>query len=349
MKHVTMLAASLLVPLPVFAHHSDAALDMNKTLTLHGTVTEFNLRNPHAYFTVETTDERGQTVDWSVQMASAITLSRRGWTRDSLALGETVTVAVHPARDGRAYAIMVSVEKENGTMLPTVGGGSRRYASAGGDAPHATSIAGKWIVDRSSLGPNYPGGLDQLMNAELKLTAKGQAAAAAYSQDTEQNDPLLQCRGRPTPSMIVYTDLYPIQIEFDKAKQTATIRSQFFDEVRTVYMDGRSHPPANERTYEGHSIGHWEGDTLVVDTTNFTDHRSPYQNGIPSGAQKHVVERYQLTADGTRMEVEFTLEDPEYIAKPMTHRRTLIYSPDIDMSPFNCNIESTRRYLPQSK
>ena len=86
---------------------------------------------------------------------------------------------------------------------------------------------------------------------------------------------------------------------------------------------------------------------LVVDTANFADNSSPYQNGIPSGAQEHVVERYRLHSDGTRLRVEFTLEDPEYIVGSMTHVRDLVYSPDIDMTPFNCDLEATRRFVPR--
>ena len=100
--------------------------------------------------------------------------------------------------------------------------------------------------------------------------------------------------------------------------------------------------------HEGHSVGHYEGDTLVIDTRNFAYHRSPYQNGTPSGPQKHVVERYRLIDNGARMEAEFTLEDAEYIVGSMTHKRTLLYRPNTDMSPFNCDIESTRRYLPSN-
>ena len=110
-------------------------------------------------------------------------------------------------------------------------------------------------------------------------------------------------------------------------------------------MDGRGHLEGGERILTGHSIGWWDGDVLVVDTRNFADHRSPYQTGVPSGAQKHVVERYRLTQDGTRIVVDFTLEDPEYIATPMTHSRELIYSPDIEMSRFDCDAESTSRFV----
>ncbi len=67
---------------------------------------------------------------------------------------------------------------------------------------------------------------------------------------------------------------------------------------------------------------------------------------MPSGAQKHVVERYELLDGGTHLRLDFTLEDPEYIVGTMTHTRDLAYSPHLQMTPFNCEIESTRRYLP---
>ena len=341
MKHLASFAASFVLAAPAAAHHSDAALDMNSLVTLKGEVTEFSLQNPHAYFSVMTPDAEGHQIEWTVQMASRLTLSRLGWTPQSLTVGEEVTVGLHPARDGKSYGLMVSVEKANGTSLPNVGGSRGSASSNAPVVARAASIEGTWMVDRDSLGDDYPGGLDQLMHRDLVLTDKGKAEEAAFRVE---DDPLLRCVGRPTPGDIVYTDLYPLQIEIND-DDTITIRSQFFDEQRTVYMDGRPHPPASERFHEGHSVGHWEGGTLVVDTANFADHRSPYQNGVPSGARKHVVQRFQLTDGGTRLTVAFTLEDPEFIARPMTHSRKLIYAPQADMSPFNCDLESTRRYL----
>ena len=82
-------------------------------------------------------------------------------------------------------------------------------------------------------------------------------------------------------------------------------------------MDGRGHPDPGERFAMGHSIGWWQDDTLVVDTANFEDHRSPYQIGVPSGGQKHVIERYRLALDGTYMDAMYILEDPEYLARPL--------------------------------
>ena len=337
-QKIICFTAAVIFAGPVMGHHSDAALEMNIVATLEGTVTEYTLRNPHSYFVVETTSEAGETVSWEVQMGSALSMSRRGWTADTLSLGDYVVVGLRPARSGRPYGLLTSLENEG---LPV----SYERLPPPDVEVNTTTLEGVWIVDRASLGPDYPGGLDQLMARQLTLTAKGQAAFSTFNQDSLEN-PELSCITKPTPGGLIYTDIYPLEIEFIEEEEIVMIRVQYFDQERTAYMDGREHPPADERTHEGHSIGEWEGDVLVVDTTNFADDRSPYQNGIPSGAQKHVVERYQLREGGTRMTLQFTLEDPEYIVGFMTHTRDLRYSPHIEMTPFNCDLEATRRYLP---
>jgi len=341
MRSTPILVLGLALVSPVSAHHSDAALNMESVVTMEGTVTELSLRNPHSYFSVETINEAGEAVEWNVQMGSAIASRRRGWTPDTLAVGERVTFSAHPSKNGRPYSLFVSLQNADGVDLPIVTEPeSERTAAA-----RASTLEGRWIVDESSL-VDYPDGFDQLTRRDLTLTEKASVALAAYDDNSIADNPLLSCVGRSTPGPIIYTDLYPMEFVFNDDR-TITIRSQFFDNVRTVYMDGRGHPPPGERYLEGHSIGHWEGDVLVVDTRNFTDHRSPYQNGIPSGAQKHVVERYQLAEDGTRLAVEFTLADSEYIVGSMTHRRELRYVPQMDMEAFDCDLESTQRYMPE--
>ena len=88
MKHsIIIVAAILTAALPVTGHHSDAALDMNTILRFEGVVTEYSMRNPHTYFTVDTISDAGEAVEWTVQMASALTVTRRGWTQDTLSVG----------------------------------------------------------------------------------------------------------------------------------------------------------------------------------------------------------------------------------------------------------------------
>ena len=319
---------------------------MNSVVEFEGTVTEYYWRNPHVYFNVLTTDENGEQREWELQMPSTMTMARMGWTRDSLSAGDQVAVWTHAAVDGRPYGILEVAEKADGTRLPT----SFDYASGTvdpvfdtGENPSTSSLEGMWIADRSKL-TLYPGGFDGFFRAQLVLTEEGAGAQAGYDELSAEN-PESTCIGRPTPAMLVSTTIFPIQIEFNEDAKTIMIRTELYDEERAVYMDGRGHPESGERYVTGHSIGRWEEDVLVVDTRNFTDHRSPYQIGVPSGAQKHVVERYGLSEDGTRIIVEFMLEDPEYLAEPLTHARELLYSPELEISEFGCDPETTRRFV----
>ena len=338
MKRYALFTAVCLAAMPVTGHHSDAGMDVDSILAFEGSVTEFAFRNPHAYVLVDTTAANGDSVEWSLQMGGVNGLTRRGWRADTLTAGDRVAVRVHPAEDGRPYGLLESIEKEGGLGLTPATGAPDRPADAA-----ATSLTGKWRADRSIL-TSYPGGFDGFFHAHLELTEQGAAAQAAYDPLSAEN-PESTCIGRPTPSAFVSSGGYLLEFELDDDNEILFIRSEYFDEERTVYLDGRAHPDADERFATGHSIGRWEGDTLVIDTANFTDHRSPYQIGVPSGPQKHVVERYRLIENGTRMAAEFALEDPEHIAEPLVHSRELIYSPHEEMYRHNCDPESAGRFV----
>lgn len=321
---------------PVSAHHSDAGIDMETIVAFDGTVADFVWRNPHVYVLVEQTGADGEAVEWELQMGPTNVMSRRGWRRDTLQPGEQVSVRAHASLSGRPYGIIESIDKDGGLQLAEPAGGAPADATT-------TTLEGRWIADRSAT-MSYPGGFDGFFNALMTLNDNGRAAQAAYDPLSDEN-PEATCVGRPTPAALVSTSLYLMEIDIREEEQTVILRSEYFDEVRTVYMDGREHPDPSERFATGHSIGWWEGDTLVVDTRNFKDHRSPYQIGVPSGGQKHVVERYRLNEDGAHIDLQFTLDDPEYLAEPMVHGRRLNYSPHMQMYPGACDPEATSRFI----
>jgi hypothetical protein len=337
MKRTSAVIACSILISPAIAHHSDAGVDMNKTVTFEGTIKEFHFTNPHVYFLVEADNPRGQPVEWSIQMGSTIGMTRTGWTRDTLQPGDRVMVTAHPAINGNGYGILAKVDKEGGLGLKP----QAPKVAVATDAT-AKSIEGRWLGKATELD-DYEGGTDGFFKAKLVPTAKGKAAEVAYNPLSAES-PESQCIVRPTPGMFLASHRYPFDIKFNDDK-TITIHSQFWDEVRTVYMDGRGHPKDGKRTNEGHSIGHWEGDTLVVDTTQFADNRSPYETGVPSGAKKHVVERYRLIEGGKKLAVDWMLEDPEYLAAPVTQSLELSYRPDREMIPFTCDKESASRFL----
>lgn len=86
-------------------HHSFSAMfDGSKPLTLTGTVTKVEWANPHVYFYIDVTDGTGKTVNWACETAGTNGLIRRGWRKDSLKVGDKVTVKGYPARNGSNVA-----------------------------------------------------------------------------------------------------------------------------------------------------------------------------------------------------------------------------------------------------
>ena len=136
----------------------------------------------------------------------------------------------------------------------------------------------------------------------------------------------------------------PYLNEIEILDDRVLIRSEFYGVERTIYTDGRGHPAEGPRTIQGHSVGHWEGTSLVVDTRLFADFRVAHGPGVPSGAQKHTVERFELSPDGSDLNIEIHVEDPEFV-EPYTISTTWDYAPDQQMEPFACDSESARAFL----
>lgn len=105
-----LIAALLLgAGVPVVAHHSFAAFDQSREVTVKGRVADFQWTNPHAWLVVKVRTANGPDEEWSFEMISPSVLRRNGWTRNTLKSGDEVTVTANPAKNGARFGLMLAV------------------------------------------------------------------------------------------------------------------------------------------------------------------------------------------------------------------------------------------------
>ncbi len=315
-RHMTTFAAALVLASPVSGHHSDAGYDRETVVAFEAQVSRYVFRNPHVTISVETEGRRGEKVEWEIETGSTPIMQRSGWSQDLLRPGDLVTVRAHPERTGRLRAILSTLETADGRLWSQIE--TEAETTVG-----ASSLAGVWKgVASTSVRRQF---------SQVELTPVAQVARANYDELTD--DPNARCIPDPTPFRISSSNyLSGIQILDDQV----ILRNEFLDVTRTVYMDGRGHPENGDRTTQGHSVGRWENDVLVVDTTLFADFGSGNGAGVPSGSQKHAVERYALSEDGTRALVDIFVEDPEFLAEPFRGRTEMVYVPHLQLYRYDC-------------
>jgi len=113
----TAFAIALVAGRGALAHHSGAAFDHERQVTVTGTVARVDWQSPHARLYVDAKDAGGHAVQWNIELPSPNTLMRRGWSRDSLKPGDPVSVTAHPARDYPNIAVAINVLDASGKQL----------------------------------------------------------------------------------------------------------------------------------------------------------------------------------------------------------------------------------------
>ena len=339
---VVRLALAIVLSLgahDAFAHHSFAPhFDASKPVSISGTVTDFEARNPHSYLHVAAVDENGRTRDYMCESHGVTQLSRNGLTAALLKAGTSVRLKGSASRHSPYMCFFDSVEFADGRVVSVNG-------PAGGPRPSSlakrTEIFGTWllapIANRSTSGPQP---MIQF------LTPAGDKAVAAY--DPFRDDPTFRCD--PVGIRRVWgAPGTPLELVRDTAANggDVVLHHEWMDAKRVVHMNVKDHPKNGPRGSLGHSIGHVEGDTLVIETANYSagvlnqyvEQAGQPMKGLLHSAALTSVERLHLDAARQRLIVEIDLVDSEFFTQPFP-RATMEYAPsDLKIEPFNCTLE----------
>ena len=248
--------------------------------------------------------------------------------KKALVIGATMT--------GIALLLLVRSHAQQRVGQISVGGTPRiTAADAARPVPRLPDgkpdLTGPWVGGGSNVDIEREGGLKP---GELPLL---QSAKALRDKRKEEDEPYTAC----LPMGVPRVNPYPWKFAMTYTSKGLThiyILHETGDSGahRVVYMDGRKHPVDPLPTWFGHSIGWWEGDTLVIDTIGYSDKFWFDSRGTPHTEQLHTIERWTRINFGTLVN-EFTMIDPGTFSKPVTLKFTATHiRPDLDMMEFIC-------------
>ena len=327
----SLLAVTFLFAGVASAHHAFSAFyDTDNVGEISGEIIETFWINPHAGFRIRT--DGGEV--WNIETAPVNTLRRLGLA-ESVGVGERVGFIGAFSRLGRNEVLATNMILPSGEeVLIDPGfagrlglddrvsgtGGSPALANVGGDEPDG--IYRVWVRTSSP----------QDRAPERVFTNAALAAVEAWDPVTD--DPALRC---VAPGMPVAMDT-PFPMAFEEGDGQILLRIEQWDGLRTIHMTPAAADEGAAPSLMGHSVGHWEGQTLVVETTGIS---WPYVDefGTPKSDGYALIERFTFSDDNTSMTWEATATDPAtYVGPAYLGRVSYHWAPGEEIRPYNCTI-----------
>ena len=357
---LTLATATLVAQRPHSTTYDDA-----RRVTVQGPVTRIEWATPHAFIFVDMRDATGVVRNWAVEIGDLVDLAAHGWKATAVRVGDVVTVEGVPARGDVTQVLATTVTSKTGKRLFTMPAAARAAA--------APAPAPRWANGRVRLGPapgakgywGAPsahalvegGGARIAMNDDGLLRNLSDADRVApflpwakalylYRQQTRlKDDPLGRCMPPGGPRQFQMANGFQF-VEQPDLGRILVLHGGGDRNWRVIYTDGRPQDPPAEvvASYFGHSVGHWEGDTLVVDSVGFNEKFWMSAGGLPHTEALHLVERFTRTNLNT-LKYDVRVDDPRTYTRPWTGGWTLAWVANQDLQEYFCeeNVEATLR------
>ena len=354
----------LLLAAPLAAQRAiSTTYDAARQVKLEGAVTGVEWVNPQAYLLLDVRQADGGIVNWAVEFGNPLELESAGWKPNALRIGDIVIVEGIPARADVRQAFAKSVVlTRTGKRLFVVAAKPRALAAAPaprwpdgqirlGPAPGKKGYWGapsaKTLVDSAAgkIAVNDDGLLLNLADADRVAPFQPWARAVyEYRQRTYlRDDPAARCLPAGGPRQFQMPNGFQF-IEQRDLGRILVLLGGGDRNWRIIYTDGRPASQAAETVlgYYGTSVGHWEKDTLVVDSTGYNERFWMTNGGLPHTEALRLTERFTRT-DLNTLKYEVTIDDPRTYSKPWTSGWTIQWVPDKDIEEYFCedNAEST--------
>ena len=357
MKRFTILLSFVLGLNVSHAHHGtsgqfDGSIDME----VSGVVKKIRFVNPHSYVYFDVTNEDGTVDEWRCEMRAATLLKRSGWTEEMFAPGTRIDIVGNPARREPFGCYVETIAINEGEAVDRYAQlddasdvGADRDARTAYDKPN---LAGDWaapqrILSRTQVragpptgepngaapppGGRPPGGPPGGRGGASRYTQSEAGKEASAGYDREDN-PRFHC----TAVNIFMDWTFDQHINrIEQSESVITLTYGFMDIVRVIHMDMDAHPDKIESSRAGHSIGSWDGDTLVVDTIGFEKGFLDTRAGVKHSDQLHVVERITMDPSDNSLSREYTGEDPLYLTAPFNGQDKIFLS-EFPFDPYDC-------------
>ena len=303
------------------AHHSfPAEFDKSRQGELTGKIVGVWYKNPHARYRMEVTSDDGSIEEWDIQTTSVTSLRRAGWRPDTLVVGETVRVWGDLGHGDARKLFMRGMAKGGTEYLPmgpvrsasernrVTASADNEYGYAQVNPHHPFDISGPWHN-----GYKFQLTVDDLQPKPTPFTAVGKRV---FSATESWHDDVLRCM----PLGLPRTFGSPYAMEIVDAGNHYLIVYEQNNTPRWIWMDGRALPQGLPANSMGFSVGHWEDEVLVIETSNLTAGTLDGSLLPMSGEGTRVVERWSFSKDRLTMDRTMTIYDPYYSA-PLVRQR----------------------------